>query len=68
YSYTLNYDSDHPNAGGANSISEHFDVVATDTDGSTATGQINVNIVDDTPDANPDATSVTEGGVVSGNV
>ncbi|WP_414880000.1 Ig-like domain-containing protein, partial [Pseudomonas sp. IT-P100] len=34
----------------------------------TATGQINVNIVDDTPDANPDATSVTEGGVVSGNV
>ena len=68
YSYTLNYDSDHPNAGGANSISENFDVVATDTDGSTATGQINVNIVDDTPDANPDATSVTEGGVVSGNV
>ncbi|QVW24814.1 retention module-containing protein [Pseudomonas hormoni] len=68
YSYTLNYDSDHPNAGGANSISENFDVVATDTDGSTATGQINVNIVDDTPNANPDATSVTEGGVVSGNV
>ncbi|MCP1500345.1 VCBS repeat-containing protein [Pseudomonas migulae] len=68
YSYTLNYDADHPNAGGANSISEHFEVVATDTDGSTATGQLDVNIVDDTPDANPDATSVTEGGVVSGNV
>ncbi|TWC57706.1 putative secreted protein (type I secretion substrate) [Pseudomonas sp. SJZ080] len=68
YSYTLNYDRDHPNAGGANSIAENFDVVATDTDGSTATGQINVNIIDDTPNANPDATSVTEGGVVSGNV
>jgi len=68
YSYTLNYDRDHPNAGGANSIVENFDVVATDTDGSTATGQINVNIIDDTPNANPDATSVTEGGVVSGNV
>ncbi|WP_458377735.1 retention module-containing protein [Pseudomonas fluorescens] len=68
YSYTLRYDSDHPNGSGANSISEHFDVVAKDTDGSTATGQINVNIVDDTPDANPDATSVAEGGVVSGNV
>ena len=68
YSYTLNYDSDHPNAGGANSISEHFDVVAKDVNGSTATGQLDVNIVDDTPNANPDATSVTEGGVVSGNV
>ena len=68
YSYTLNYDADHPNAGGANSIAEHFDVVATGTNGSTATGQLDVNIVDDTPDANPDATSVTEGGVVSGNV
>ncbi|WP_223538926.1 retention module-containing protein [Pseudomonas sp. BF-R-12] len=68
YSYTLNYDRNHPNADGANSIVENFDVVATDTDGSTATGQINVNIVDDTPTANPDATSVAEGGVVSGNV
>ncbi|WP_223451162.1 MULTISPECIES: retention module-containing protein [unclassified Pseudomonas] len=68
YSYTLRYDSDHPNPGGADSISEHFDVVAKDVDGSTATGQINVNIVDDTPNANPDATSVAEGGTVSGNV
>ncbi|MCP1517078.1 VCBS repeat-containing protein [Pseudomonas migulae] len=68
YSYTLRYDSDHPNPGGADSISEHFDVVAKDVDGSTATGQINVNIVDDTPNANPDATSVVEGGTVSGNV
>ncbi|MGH8332409.1 MAG: retention module-containing protein, partial [Pseudomonas sp.] len=68
YSYTLNYDSDHPNADGANSIYENFDVVATDTDGSTATGQINVNIVDDLPTANPDSTSVAEGGIVSGSV
>ncbi|WP_223510502.1 retention module-containing protein, partial [Pseudomonas sp. BF-RE-03] len=68
YSYTLRYDSDHPNPGGADSISEHFDVVAKDVDGSTATGQINVNIVDDTPNASPDATSVVEGGTVSGNV
>ncbi|MGZ7460208.1 retention module-containing protein, partial [Pseudomonas sp. Ma2-10] len=68
YSYTLNYDSDHPNAGGANSIYENFDVVATDIDGSTATGQINVNIVDDLPTANPDAISVAEGGIVSGSV
>ncbi|WP_223506900.1 retention module-containing protein [Pseudomonas sp. GL-RE-29] len=69
YSYTLNYaDREHPNADGANSVSENFNVVATDTDGSTATGQINVNIVDDLPTANPDAVSVAEGGVVTGNV
>ena len=65
YSYTLNYSDTHPNANGANSISENFNVVATDKDGSTATGQINVNIVDDLPTAHADATSVAEGGIVS---
>ncbi|MGA5718446.1 retention module-containing protein [Pseudomonas atacamensis] len=68
YSYTLVDNEAHPNANGANSLSESFDVVATDTDGSTASGQINVNIVDDLPSANPDAASVAEGGTVSGNV
>ncbi|MBV4474925.1 retention module-containing protein [Pseudomonas botevensis] len=68
YSYTLVDNETHPNANGANSITENFNVVATDTDGSTASGQINVNIVDDLPTAHPDATSVVEGGTVSGNV
>ncbi|RKS23897.1 putative secreted protein (type I secretion substrate) [Pseudomonas sp. WPR_5_2] len=68
YSYTLVDNEAHPNANGANSLTEHFNVVATDTDGSTATGQINVNIVDDLPTAKPDADSVQEGGTVSGNV
>ena len=68
YSYTLNYTDTHPNASGANSITEHFEVVATDTDGSTAHAQIDVNIVDDVPKANADTASVTEGGVVTGNV
>ncbi|MHA6138012.1 retention module-containing protein [Pseudomonas mohnii] len=68
YSYTLNYTDTHPNANGANSITEHFEVVATDTDGSTAHAQIDVNIVDDLPTANADKASVTEGGVVTGNV
>jgi len=68
YSYTLVDNEAHPNANGANSLSESFDVVATDTDGSTASGQINVNIVDDLLSANPDAASVAEGGTVSGNV
>ncbi|QYY83499.1 retention module-containing protein [Pseudomonas germanica] len=68
YSYTLVDNETHPNANGANSITENFNVVASDTDGSTATGQINVNIVDDLPSAHPDAASVAEGGTVSGNV
>ncbi|MFG6207844.1 Ig-like domain-containing protein, partial [Pseudomonas retamae] len=68
YSYTLVDNEAHPNANGANSITENFNVVATDTDGSTASGQINVNIVDDLPSAYADAASVKEGGTVSGNV
>jgi VCBS repeat-containing protein len=68
YSYTLSFSDTHPNGGDTNSISEHFDVVAKDVDGSTATGQINVNIVDDVPTANHDNASVAEGGIISGNV
>ncbi|UZE13538.1 retention module-containing protein [Pseudomonas sp. B21-053] len=68
YSYTLVDNETHPTANGANSITENFNVVATDTDGSTATNQINVNIVDDLPTAHPDSASVAEGGTVSGNV
>ena len=68
YSYTLLDNESHANGDGANSLSEHFTVTATDTDGSTATGSLDVNIIDDLPKANPDAASVVEGGTVSGNV
>ncbi|MHC8321728.1 retention module-containing protein [Pseudomonas sp. GB2N2] len=68
YSYTLNHSDTHPNADGTNSISENFDVVAKDVDGSTATGQLNVNIVDDVPTAHADLASVAEGGIITGNV
>ncbi|WP_236170450.1 retention module-containing protein, partial [Pseudomonas parakoreensis] len=68
YSYTLVDNETHPNGNGANSITENFNVVATDTDGSTASGQINVNIIDDLPSAHADSASVAEGGTVSGNV
>ncbi|MBT9574581.1 MAG: retention module-containing protein, partial [Pseudomonas umsongensis] len=68
YSYTLNYTETHPNADGANSVSENFEVIAIDADGSEARGEINVKIVDDLPTAKPDATSVVEGGTVTGNV
>ncbi|PQP06635.1 type I secretion target [Pseudomonas frederiksbergensis] len=68
YSYTLVDNETHPNANGTNSITENLNVIATDVDGSTALGQINVNIVDDLPTANPDHASVAEGATVSGNV
>ena len=68
YSYTLVDNETHPNANGTNSITENLNVVAIDVDGSTALGQINVNIVDDLPTANPDHASVAEGATVSGNV
>ncbi|MBN3864266.1 retention module-containing protein [Pseudomonas frederiksbergensis] len=68
YRYTLADNETHPNADGTNSLTEHLDVVATDVDGSTALGQINVNIVDDVPTANPDHASVAEGATVAGNV
>ncbi|MGF6202373.1 beta strand repeat-containing protein, partial [Pseudomonas laurylsulfatiphila] len=65
YSYTLNDNEAHPAANGANSLTENFNVIATDTDGDIANGQINVNIVDDLPNAKPDSSSVTEGGTVN---
>ncbi|MCD4531010.1 retention module-containing protein [Pseudomonas sp. C3-2018] len=68
YSYTLLDNEAHPNANGANSLSEQFAVVATDDNGTTASGTLDVNIVDDLPTAHADSASVDEGGTVSGNV
>ncbi|NNA55092.1 retention module-containing protein [Pseudomonas koreensis] len=65
YSYTLVDNEAHPTGNGANSLTENFNVVATDGDGSTASGQINVNIIDDLPTAKADTGSVTEGGTVN---
>ncbi|PAU59218.1 retention module-containing protein [Pseudomonas sp. PICF141] len=68
YSYTLTDNETHPNADGTNSLTENLDVVAIDVDGSTALGQINVNIIDDLPTANPDFATLAEGATASGNV
>ncbi|WP_143515216.1 retention module-containing protein, partial [Pseudomonas putida] len=59
YTYTLTDNEAHPNANGANSLGERFTVVATDTDGSSASGGIQVNIVDDVPSAAPDSNATT---------
>jgi VCBS repeat-containing protein len=68
YSYTLLDNEAHPNANGANNLSEQFAVVVTDDNGTTANGNLDVNIVDDLPTAHADSASVDEGGTVSGNV
>ncbi|USW94826.1 retention module-containing protein [Pseudomonas proteolytica] len=68
YRYTLLDNETHPNASGANSLSEQIPVTASDYDTNTATGTIDINIIDDLPTANPDVRSVAEGGVVSVNV
>ncbi|AZD71945.1 retention module-containing protein [Pseudomonas chlororaphis] len=68
YSYTLLDNENHPTGLGANSIAEHFTVLASDSDGSSASGVIDVNIVDDLPTANPDVVMADEGTTISGNV
>ncbi|MEW7858823.1 retention module-containing protein [Pseudomonas chlororaphis] len=70
YSYTLADNEDHPTANGANSLSEHFNVVATDVDGSTASGSLDVNVVDDLPTAVDDSNGIASESqlVLSGNV
>ncbi|MFV3329271.1 Ig-like domain-containing protein, partial [Pseudomonas sp. NY15372] len=71
YSYTLTDNEAHPNANEANSLSESFTVTATDTDGSTATGNLDVNIIDDLPTAVGDSnleTATEQHTTLTGNV
>ncbi|MGE8499259.1 MAG: retention module-containing protein [Pseudomonas sp.] len=51
YAYTLENAVGHAAVQGPNTISEQFDVVVTDRDGDSANGTIDVNIIDDVPDA-----------------
>jgi len=68
YTYTLLDNETHPDGNGTNGLQESFTVVAKDTDGSTATGSLDVTIVDDVPQAYCDFARVEAGGQVSGNV
>ncbi|MEN5238329.1 MULTISPECIES: retention module-containing protein [Pseudomonas] len=68
YSYTLQSNESHPNGDGTNSLMEHFPVSVTDSNGSHASGSLDVNIVDDVPKANADFAQITEGDSFSGNV
>ncbi|WPO98927.1 retention module-containing protein [Pseudomonas sp. HR96] len=51
YTYTLQSNETHPTGNGANNLVESVPVVAGDSNGSTGTGAITVNITDDLPTA-----------------
>ncbi|WP_028943201.1 retention module-containing protein, partial [Pseudomonas vranovensis] len=59
YSYTLQGTDAHAGGGGVNNLTESFTVVGTDSDGSTASVNFSVTVVDDVPTANADSNSVT---------
>ncbi|RLU04570.1 type I secretion target, partial [Pseudomonas prosekii] len=63
YSYTLNGNEAHPDANGANGLPEQFAVTVVDDNGTTATGSLDVNVIDDVPqavnDTNTDTASET---------
>ncbi|WP_143007530.1 retention module-containing protein, partial [Pseudomonas sp. 06C 126] len=55
YSYTLTGNEAHPSGGGTNSLGEQFAVVATDGDNDTATGSLDITVIDDVPKALDDS-------------
>jgi VCBS repeat-containing protein len=57
YSYTLNGSETHTTGDGS-TLSEHFTVVAGDSNGDTATGSLDINITDDVPKAIDDDNGV----------
>ncbi|MBR9927106.1 MAG: hypothetical protein GYB28_19220, partial [Gammaproteobacteria bacterium] len=67
---TLDYDYVLTNAPDANvdHLMDRITVTATDEDGSTDSGDLNIKIVDDAPTAKDDTNAVTEGSDTSGNV
>ncbi|MEP5460706.1 MAG: Ig-like domain-containing protein, partial [Marinobacter alexandrii] len=54
YSYTLDDNSLLHTGGNDGSFTDSFDVVATDTDGSSDTASLDITVIDDTPTANDD--------------
>jgi large repetitive protein len=61
YRYVLTDNSAHANANGENFITETFSVAVTDTDGSTDTDQVEVQIIDDVPMAVNDTDVIASG-------
>ncbi|WP_143515935.1 retention module-containing protein, partial [Pseudomonas sp. R37(2017)] len=70
YSYTLNDNEAHPTGNNANTLPEQFAVTVVDDNGSTATGSLDVNIVDDVPQAIDDSNGIASETqlILNGNV
>ncbi|RYD44483.1 MAG: tandem-95 repeat protein [Sphingomonadales bacterium] len=60
YDYVLTDNTLTHGANGEDSVTDSFDVVVTDSDGSTANASLDVRIIDDVPTAADDVDSVTE--------
>src|SRR5207342_3259956 len=68
YTYTLTapFDTNPDNNNGANTeVAENFTYRVTDAQGNSATGTININIVDDVPTATADVGNVNEGALLT---
>ncbi|MFC3784741.1 VCBS repeat-containing protein [Sphingopyxis italica] len=70
YEYILADNTLTHGAAGEDSVTDSFDVLVTDSDGSSANASLDVRIIDDVPTARDDADSVTEDGAATadGNV
>ncbi len=69
YTFTLLQELDHADGSDPNDvITLHFGVRASDSEGESADGSIQINIRDDAPDAKDDTRSVDEGRTITGNV
>lgn len=70
YEYELSDNTLDHTADGEDSLTDSFEVIATDTDGSTDIASLDVEVIDDVATANADSDSVTEDGplVADGNV
>ncbi|MBV7266499.1 DUF5801 repeats-in-toxin domain-containing protein [Erythrobacter ani] len=68
YTYTLQDNSLLHTNGNDGSFTDSFAVVATDTDSSTATDNLDITIVDDAPIATDNSNTVDEGATIGGNL
>jgi VCBS repeat-containing protein len=71
YTYTLNANETHAAGGGANNLAETLSIIAGDRTGTSATGSVTVNVIDDLPRAVADSNAnlATQGNLtLTGNV
>ncbi|WP_340589135.1 beta strand repeat-containing protein, partial [Erythrobacter alti] len=68
YEFVLSANTDDHLLSGEDKVTDSFAVVATDTDGSTDTNSLDIDIIDDVPSATANENSVGEGASVGGNV